>query len=161
MSTITTFLKKDRVRCDRLFQAADDAVTRQLWRKAGAAIDRFASALNRHLAMEEDVLFTALVQYTGEAGKPITVLLREHRQLRRLAMRARAAVRRRNGREFTDVAAGLRCAMEDHCMKEEGIVLAMADHFLRPAARFLVEAMQCLRRKASLDRFMPVPARAA
>jgi iron-sulfur cluster repair protein YtfE (RIC family) len=161
MSTITTFLQKDRVRCDCLFQAADDAVRRQFWRKAGPAIDRFASALNRHLAMEEDVLFTALAQYTGEAGKPIAVLLREHRQLRQLAIRARSAVRRRNAREFTDVAAGLQCAMEDHCMKEEGIVLAMADHFLRPAARFLVEAMQSLRQKARLDRIVPGTARAA
>jgi hypothetical protein len=51
--------------------------------------------------------------------------------------------------------------MEDHCMKEEGIVLAMADHFLRPAARFLVEAMQSLRQKARLDRIVPGTARAA
>ena len=148
MSTITTFLKKDRHLCDHLLDIAGNAVKRQFWRKAGAAIDRFAVALDEHMAMEEDVIFTALAQYTGEASKPIADLLLEHRQLRRLTICAASAVRRRNAADFQQVAAALRDMMEEHCMKEERILLFMADHFLRPAARFLVEAMQRLKNQS-------------
>lgn len=157
MSTITTFLKTDRILCDQLFELVRNAVKRQSWRKAGHAIDRFSRALGRHLAMEEDVLFKALAQYTGEAEKPIEALLLEHQQLRELTTRAASAIRRRDSPAFVDVAVLLRNTMKDHCSKEEGIVLLMADHFLRPAARFLVEAMAAVRSKTRGGRFNPLP----
>jgi hemerythrin-like domain-containing protein len=145
MSTITTFLKNDRILCDQLFERAGNAVKRRVWRQAGHAIDRFAEALGQHLAMEEDVLFKALVQYTGEASKPIAALLLEHRQLRRLTDRARSAIRRRDSPDFLEVAAMLRSRMAAHCSMEEGIILLMADQLLRPAARFIVETMRSVK----------------
>jgi iron-sulfur cluster repair protein YtfE (RIC family) len=155
MSMIATFLKKDRHLCDRLLDIADNAVKRQFWRKATPAIDRFAVALDEHMAMEEDVIFAALAQYTGEASKPIADLLLEHERLRRLTICAASAVRRRNAADFLQVAAALRGMLEEHCMKEERILLFMADHFLRPAARFLVEAMQRLKNQSSAGCFNP------
>jgi iron-sulfur cluster repair protein YtfE (RIC family) len=155
MSTITIFLKKDRQLCDHFLDLADNAVKRQFWRKAGATIDRFAVALYQHMAMEEGILFTALAQYTSEANRPIADLLLEHRQLRRLAICAASAVRRRNAADFKHVAAALRGMMEEHCMKEERILLTMADHLLRPAARFLVEAMQRLKSQSGAGCFNP------
>jgi iron-sulfur cluster repair protein YtfE (RIC family) len=153
MSTITTFLKKDRQLCDHLLDIADHAVKRRFWRKAGPAIDRFAAAVDQHMAMEEDILFAALAQYTSEANKPIADLLAEHQRLRRLTICAASAVRRRSAADFRQVAAALRGMMDEHCMKEERILLAMADSLLRPAARFLVEAMQRVKNESGAGCF--------
>lgn len=152
MSTITSFLMADRMLCERLFQRADSAVRRRSWMMASFAIVRFGRALNKHLAMEEAVVFKALEQYTSDARKPVAAMLLEHRRLRQFADSAATAIRRRKARDFMSAASSLRLMMQEHSAKEEGIVLRMADHLLRPAARFLVEAMQSLEMRAGMGR---------
>lgn len=161
MSDITTFLKADRIACDRLFRRVENAVRRRSWRAAFGANARFERALNQHLLMEEQVLFKALEQYTSDASKPVAAMLREHQQLRHIAATATASVRRCHAPSFFGTADALRLMMREHCTKEEGIVLLMADHFLRPAARFLIDAMRAVEMPAGGDRPRCVPARLA
>jgi hypothetical protein len=85
MPTITTFLKSDRLLCDRLFRRVEQAVRRRSWRSACCAIERFNRALKQHLLMEEQVLFKALEQYSSDAAKSVAAVLQEHRQLRQVA----------------------------------------------------------------------------
>jgi hemerythrin-like domain-containing protein len=151
MSDITTFLRADRIACDRLFRRVENAVRRRSWLAAFGANARFQRALNQHLLMEEQVLFKALEQYTSEASKPIVDMLREHQQLRHIAATATAAVRRCHAQSFFGIATALRLMVREHCTKEEGIVLLMADHFLRPAARFLIDAMRAVEMPANSE----------
>ena len=161
MSDITTFLKTDRIACDRLFRRVERAVKRRSWLAAFGANARFENALNQHLLMEEEVLFRALEQYTSDARKPIAEMLAEHRQLRHAAAALSAAIRRCNAQSFFGLASALRLMMQEHCMKEEGIVLMMADHCLRPAARFLIDSMRALEARAASHQSHVVPARLA
>ena len=151
MSDISTFLKTDRIACDRLFRRVEQAVTRRSWLAAFGANARFEAALNQHLLMEELVLFKALEQYTSDARRPIAEMLAEHQQLRQVAAGLRAAIRRCNARSFFGIAGAFRQMMAEHCMKEESIVLSMADHCLRPAARFLVDSMRAVEARAGID----------
>jgi hypothetical protein len=94
MSDITTFLRADRIACDRLFRRVENAVRRRSWPAAFGANARFERALNQHLLMEEQVLFKALEQYASDASKPIADILgasaaaphRSHRHSGRTAM---------------------------------------------------------------------------
>lgn len=158
MSDITTFLRTDRIACDRLFRRVENAVKRRCWRAAFGANAQFESALNQHLLMEEEVLFRALEQYTSDARKPIAAMLREHQQMRRAAAAASAAIRRCHARHFFRIASALRLMMAEHCIKEEGIVLKMADHFLCPAARFLIDSMRAMEKRDFHDHPHAVPA---
>lgn len=161
MSDITTFLKANRVACDRLFKRVENAVRRRSWLAAFGANARFEKALNQHLLMEEQVLFKALEQYTSDASKPISAMVREHQQLRHVAAMVTAAIRRGHAQSFFSIAAALRLMMREHCTKEEGILLLMADHFLRPAARFLIDAMRAVEVPASREHPHPGSARIA
>lgn len=154
MSDITTFLKTDRIACDRLFRRVERAVKRRSWLAALGANARFETALSQHLLMEEEVLFRALGQYTSDANKPIAEMLAEHRQLRHVAAALTAAIRRCHAQSFFAIAGALRLMMADHCMKEEGILLSMADHCLRPAARFLIDSMRAVEARAAGTSFM-------
>jgi hypothetical protein len=55
----------------------------------------------------------------------------------------------------------LRLMMREHRTKEVGIALLMADHFLRPAARFLIDAMRAVEMPAYSEYPHSVPARMA
>jgi hypothetical protein len=55
----------------------------------------------------------------------------------------------------------LRLMVPEHCTKEVGIALLMADHFLRPAARFLIDAMRAVEMPAPSEYPHHVPARMA
>lgn len=161
MSDITTFLKTDRIVCDRLFRRVEQAVKRRSWLAAFDANAQFETALNQHLLMEEEVLFKALEQYTSDARKPIAEMLAEHQQLRHVAAGLTAAIRRCNAQSFLGIASALRLMMAEHCMKEEGIVLLMADHCLRPAARFLIDSMRAVEVRAARNHPYVQPARLA
>lgn len=149
MSNITTFLRTDRIACDRLFRRVEHAVRRRSWLAAVGANVRFENALNQHLMMEEEVLFRALEQYTSDARKPIAAMRLEHQQLRRFVAGATAAILRCHAQSFFNSASAFRLMMAEHCRKEEGIVLAMADHFLRPAARFLIDSMRAVETRSA------------
>jgi hemerythrin-like domain-containing protein len=111
--------------------------------------------------MEAEVLVRALEQYSGDAGKPIAAMVLEHQRMRRAAAGATAAIRRCNAGSFLVNAKALCLIMAEHCRKEEGMVLAMADHYLRPAARFLIDSMRAMEIPICSDYPHAVPARAA
>lgn len=158
MPTISTFLKSDRLVCDRLFQRVEQAVRRRSWRAASCAIERFDRAFRQHLLMEEEVLFKALEQYSSAGGKSVAAMSQEHCQLRQVAANVTSAIRLCNARAFAHAASALRLMMQEHCAKEEGVVLQMADHFLRPATSFLIDSMRSLQRPTGSGHLVMKPA---
>ena len=67
----------------------------------------------------------------------------------------------RAGCDILERLSRLRLMMREHCTKEEGIVLLMADHFLRPAARLLIDAMRAVEMPAPSEYPHHVPTRMA
>jgi hypothetical protein len=59
MSTILDLLGTDHRACDELFAAAEGAAAQKNWGSARSLFDRFRMVMDRHLAMEEQVLFPA------------------------------------------------------------------------------------------------------
>jgi hemerythrin-like domain-containing protein len=127
MTTISDYFSRDHQRCDALFAVAESALQS---RDCDAAVDAaraFAQALERHFAMEERGLFPALSARTGGAGGPIHVMRAEHAQMRDLLRQltfAADAGDRATGLELTETLLVL---MQQHNMKEEGILYPLAD----------------------------------
>lgn len=144
MPTIKSILEADHARCDALFAEAESAVASGDWQQAAAALDLFDAALRRHLAMEEDVLFPAFEQATGNASGPTAVMRSEHRQLRDITADAMRALEQRASDDFFAAVETMQIMMGQHNLKEEGILYPMADRLLKDRAEQLLEAMQAL-----------------
>ncbi len=129
MPSIGQFLGDDHRRCDDYFLAAERAVDAQDWDAAQHSFRDFRQATERHLAMEEQVLFVAYEAVAGTAG-PSQVMRHEHEQMRALFADLLRALEGRDGAEFLGLSETLLMLMQQHNMKEEQMLYPMCDRFL-------------------------------
>jgi hemerythrin-like domain-containing protein len=92
---------------------------------------RFDRNLRRHLAMEEELLFPAFEAATGmhNAG-PSHVMRMEHEQMRGVLDQMAAAIDRGDRDELLDQGETLHILIQQHNMKEEGMLYPMAEQVL-------------------------------
>ena len=140
MSSIGQFLGEDHFRCDDYFLAAERAVDAQDWDAAVHAFRDFRQAIERHLAMEEQVLFVAFEAVAGAAG-PSQVMRREHEQMRALLAELTRALEGRAGSEFLGLSETLLVLMQQHNMKEEQMLYPMCDRLLASGREDLITRM--------------------
>lgn len=138
--SITGYLSDDHRDCDALFARAEQAVSDGDWASAQGAFAPFSSAMARHFAMEEEVLFPAFEEATGMSGGPPAVMRMEHEQMRVLLAQLAQAVAAHDQDGYLGDAETLLVMMQQHNMKEEQILYPMSDRAL-PAAE-LVERLQ-------------------
>lgn len=144
MSTFFTFMGDDHDRCDQLYADAEQAVADGAWASAEIAGGAFLAAMARHFAMEEQVLFPAFEQASGNAMGPTRVMRWEHEQMRGLFEQMRAALAARHRDDFLGAGETLLVLMQQHNMKEEQILYPMTDHLLADARNDLLGRMQAL-----------------
>ena len=92
MGTILDFLGTDHRACDKLFAAAEAAAAQRNWDSARSLFDRFRMVMDRHLAMEEQVLFPAFEAKTGNSMGPTAIMRMEPGQMRALMNDMEAAI---------------------------------------------------------------------
>jgi hemerythrin-like domain-containing protein len=104
--------------------AGDDDAVRNSWQ-------RFEGAFRRHLAMEEELLFPAVEAATGmvDAG-PTHVMRMEHEQMRGVLDQMAAAMQRGDRQELLDQGDTLQILIQQHNVKEEGVLYPMAERAL-------------------------------
>ena len=141
MSNIGQFLGEDHRRCDDYFLAAERAVDAQDWDTAIHSFRDFRQAIERHLAMEEQVLFVAYEAVAGAAG-PSQIMRREHEQMRALFDELARALEGRAGAEFLDLSETLLMLMQQHNMKEEQMLYPMCDRLLAAERDNLIARMR-------------------
>jgi hemerythrin-like domain-containing protein len=130
-ATLVDYFTNDHRRCDggweeveAAAEAGDGAATRAYW-------ERFAKALRRHLAMEEQLLFPAVEAATGMANAgPTQVMRMEHEQMRGVLAQMEAALSRGDTDELMDQGDTLNVLIAQHNMKEEGVLYPMAERLL-------------------------------
>lgn len=141
MDAISDFLGPDHRRCDDLFEAAEAAVAAGDWARAREKFTAFAGAMDRHFAMEEDVLFPAFEARTGNQAGPPRVMRMEHGQMRELIREMEDALARRDGEGFAGLSETLLVLMQQHNLKEEQILYPMCDRVLADEGDTLVARM--------------------
>lgn len=132
MTTIANYMSGDHRHCDAIFAAAESAVDEQNWELAKQQTGAFLKAMEEHFSIEESVLFPAFEQATGMAGGPTQVMRYEHQQMRSLFAEMEMALAETDEDEFLSVTETLLIMMQQHNMKEEGIIYAMSDTLLGP-----------------------------
>ncbi len=144
MACITDTMSGHHRQCDGAFRLAEEALARADW----AAVEReagwFLRELERHIDIEEDVLFPAFEQSTGMIRGPTGVMRMEHARMREAFAQMRAAIMVTDAAKYRDASAGLFALLQQHNLKEEGILYPMLDRSLGDEARRLSDKVAAL-----------------
>ncbi len=96
----------------------------QAWRE-------FDGRMRRHFAMEEDILFPAFDARSGMGGGGPTAMMRmEHQQMRGLLDQIGAAMSSGDAEDALDLGDTLLMLIQQHNVKEEGMLYPMAENML-------------------------------
>jgi hemerythrin-like domain-containing protein len=144
-ASLVDYFKSDHRACDggwaeveAAAEAGDAAAMAAYWQ-------RFQNALLRHLAMEEQLMFPAFEAATGMTSGPTQVMRMEHEQMRGVLEQMSAAVARGDADELVDQGDTLNILIQQHNMKEEGMLYPMAENALAvdwPALRAKLDAFE-------------------
>jgi hemerythrin-like domain-containing protein len=144
MNTILDFLGSDRRACDHLFAAAEEAAASKNWNGARSLFSQFHKAMDRHFAMEEDVLFPAFEARTGNTMGPTQVMRMEHEQMRALMHDMETAVTAGNDTEYLGLSETLNMIMQQHNLKEENMLYPMSDRALAAEREAILRDMEAI-----------------
>ncbi len=97
------------------------------------AIDKakaFDKSLRDHLMREEEIMFPAFERVTGMQGGPTFVMRSEHERMRAVLDQMAAAAAEGNLDALLDQGDTLMMLVQQHNMKEEGMLYPMAEQAL-------------------------------
>ncbi len=142
MSNVQDFMTHDHRHCDDLFAAIEQAVAKKRWDDARARFDEFNAGMEAHLQTEEEVLFPAFENASGMTMGPTQVMRMEHEQMRDLLADMSEALGRSDSDGYMGQAETLLIMMQQHNMKEEGMLYPMCDQFLAASLGQLLPLLQ-------------------
>ena len=144
MQLISDYMNRDHRHCDAAFALAGDKATAADW--VGLARDgaAFLRKIERHIEVEEDLLFPACEQTTGMTTGPTETMRMEHEQMRGMFAQMRAAIAAKDAKQYLGVAETLLALLQQHNMKEESMMYPMLDQALGEDARALLPQLQSL-----------------
>ena len=144
MDTISSFLTSDHRACDEEFANLENAIASQDWEEAQIQLQKFSSDLTHHFDMEEKVMFPVFEEVTGMSQGPTMVMRMEHSQMRNILDDLKADIEKKDKNHFFGVSESLMMLMQQHNMKEEQMLYAMADMHLGSLVSKVIEDMKAL-----------------
>ena len=137
------FFAQDHRDCDSkwaelegLLDSGSSDATNQAWKE-------FDDSMRRHFAMEEDILFPAFDARSGMGGGGPTAMMRmEHQQMRGLLDQIGAAMSTGDTEEALDLGDTLLMVIQQHNVKEEGMLYPMAENMLAGEWAALAEQLE-------------------
>ncbi len=144
METISTFLTHDHRACDEEFANMENAVSQENWDEANEKFNKFSSDLLHHFDMEEKVMFVAFEDKTGMTQGPTMMMRMEHEQMKQILDQLKDDLVSKDQNHFFGVSESLMMLMQQHNMKEEQMLYAMADAHLADDVANVVENMKAL-----------------
>ena len=142
MESISQALTEDHRRCDRRFACIEEQVAHGNWAQADGEFSEFHRAMERHFGFEEQSLFPAFEQATGNRNGPTQMMRVEHEQMRSLVREMQDRLGDRDTQRYLGLSETLLVLMQQHNMKEEHMLYRMAETALGAegpalAARFM------------------------
>lgn len=142
MTTIAEFLADEHRCCDESFAAIEEAAQTGDAVGCRARFQQFQSAMDRHFRKEEEVLFPAFEQASGNAMGPTRVMRLEHQQMRETFAEMDRALAAGDLEEFLGQAEALLILTQQHNIKEEQILYPMCDRVLGGVAATVIQTME-------------------
>ena len=100
--------------------------------------------MERHFQIEETLLFPTFEEISGMRQGSTQVMRMEHQQMRNLLARMSEAVSSGDREEILEVGETTMILMQQHNVKEEGILYPMADQHLASYREELIERMDAV-----------------
>jgi hemerythrin-like domain-containing protein len=144
MTTIVESMTADHRRCDKIFAAAETSVAKSDWSSVEDQFQQLHQAMEHHFSMEEDVLFPAYEERTGQTMGPTQVMRMEHKQMRQLFSNMSQAVENKDRDGYLGMAETLMIIMQQHNMKEEQMLYRMADQVLGGDVGEILQKMESI-----------------
>ena len=144
METISSFLTQDHRACDENFANMENEVAAENWEEANLKLIKFSNDLLHHFDMEEKVMFPVFEDKTGMTQGPTAMMRMEHEQMRGLLEDLKTDVSATNKNHFFGVSESLMMLMQQHNMKEEQMLYAMADNHLSDVVSDVIENMKAI-----------------
>jgi iron-sulfur cluster repair protein YtfE (RIC family) len=137
------FFAQDHRDCDSrwaelegLLDGGETAAIEQAWQE-------FDERMRRHMAMEEDILFPAFDSRSGMGGGgPTAVMRMEHQQMRGLLDQIGASIGSGDTDDALDLGDTLLMLIQQHNVKEEGMLYPMAENMLAGEWAGLAEQLE-------------------
>lgn len=144
MSAITELLAAEHRSCDEIFTVTEASAQAGDLRRCREDFKHFQSVMGLHFRKEEEELFPAFEQRSGNAIGPTRVMRLEHQQMRETLTEMRELLVKADLAGFLGQAEMLLILMQQHNIKEEQILYPMCDRILGSIAESVVEAMQAV-----------------
>ncbi len=128
-------MKEEHRACDTLFAKAEEAVSLKEWDSCIKAFEIFAHETLTHFKKEEEELFPAFENQTGNTQGPTMVMKYEHEQVRNLIGKMAEALEKQDQDAYLSLAESMMILLQQHNMKEEQMLYAMCDRMLPSALK--------------------------
>lgn len=142
METLIAYLTHDHDRCDALLRRTQQAVAASSWSAARDAVAAFQHALERHLLIEENIIFPAFEAVLGHAVSPTMMMRSEHMRIRAVTHRLADAVMAGSTQAFVGHAEALLLTLHGHSEKEEGVLYPMIERVLARRCRDVLDMVR-------------------
>lgn len=135
MDELTRVFTASHRHCDGQLAQLEHALAAADWDAADRLFHVFQDELQGHLATEEEILFPAFEQVTGQALGPTQVMRDEHEQMRELLQEMAQALTTRDATALPGVVETLLILIQQHNIKEEQVLYPMLDDMVPEAVR--------------------------
>ncbi len=142
MNSIGSFLKGDFALCNKLYYTTCEHLRNHANAPAAQAMQAFGTAMERHMQIEERIVFAAYDAKCGREGSPTRALRQEHMAIRDMLQRMRLALAARHGHAFLLHADSMRLLLWQHAHKENFELLPLFEQTLAPDLEQLLDAME-------------------
>ncbi|MEE8339331.1 MAG: hemerythrin domain-containing protein [Xanthomonadales bacterium] len=140
---LADFFAQDHRDCDSRWAELEGLLDNGDTDAANQAWQEFDDGMRRHFAMEEDILFPAFDARSGMGGGGPTAMMRmEHQQMRGLLDQIGAAMSSGDTEEALDLGDTLLMVIQQHNVKEEGMLYPMAENMLAGDWAALAEQLE-------------------
>lgn len=139
-TTITQYMTHDHALCDEKYGKAEEAVLSNDFEAAKRDVTSFITSMDRHIAIEEDLLFPEFERQTGMQGGPTYVMRSEHEQFKSIFRQMEESLDKQDFDRINGLGETLVILMQQHNMKEEGMLYPMIDQHLGNSCQSLIEA---------------------
>lgn len=133
--SVTAYLSWDHDRLDAILESVRESVEQGEWFEARREYGEFDRGLDRHIRLEEGILFPAFEARSGRVDGPTAVMREEHRAIRAALDVMREAITRGDARYFRDGVASLLTVLPGHNAKEEHVLYPATDRALSAPER--------------------------
>lgn len=144
MPLISDYMNKDHKYCDAAFVRAQDRAAARDWTGLKRDGGTFLREIERHIVIEEELLFPAFEEKTGMTSGPTETMRMEHEQMRGMFAQMRAAIEAKDAQQYLGTAETLHILLQQHNTKEETMMYPMLDQALGEDARSLLTQMESL-----------------